>query len=230
MAKSKSHPSSSARETRERLLDAAEALYATRGFDGTSVRALTALAKANLAAVGYHFGSKNALILAAISRRYSWLNAVRMEWLDNLERQARPGSPDLEAVIDVLLYPVLDAYPDQPERSADLRRFFSRVHSEAPEFQKSIPIKGLMEVADRFFGLFQKLLPDLPEEDLYWRMHFSVGPIIGTLTHGSRLRSLSHGLCDPDDIEGSIRRLRSFISAGMRAPTMAHPVETRQPA
>lgn len=217
-------------DTRARLLDAAETIYSEKGLDGTSVRALTSLAGANLAAVGYHFGSKNALIQEAIQRRFEWLIVLRMEWLDRLEEQARPQLPSLEDVTDVLLRPILNPYPDQPERSASLRRFFSRVHSEASDFQKSIPVKGFQETTDRFFRLFQGLLPDLSAEDLYWRMHFSIGPLIGTLTHGHRLRGFSHGICDPDDIEDAITRLRSFICAGMRAPANGQSIRARRPA
>ncbi|MEZ5274766.1 MAG: TetR family transcriptional regulator [Opitutaceae bacterium] len=217
-------------DTRDRLLDAAEAIYSEKGLDGTSVRALTSLAGANLAAVGYHFGSKNALIQEAIRRRFEWLIFLRKEWLDQLEDRARPQLPDLEDVVDVLLRPILNPYPDQPERSADLRRFFSRVHSEPPDFQKSIPVKGFQETTDRFVRLFQRLLPELSAEDIYWRMHFSIGPLIGTLTHGHRLREFSRGLCNPDDIEDAITRLRSFICAGMRAPAKEHPIPSRRPA
>jgi len=212
------NPSFRERDTSERLLDAAESLFAVGGSDGISVRAVTAEAEANLAAVGYHFGSKDALIQAAITRRFNWLNRTRMKRLDELEAKSAPELPPLESVIDVFLRPVLNAYPDQPERSAHLRAFFSRVFSEGPEFQKSIRVTSLQATADRFSGLIRAILPDLPMDEIYWRLHFSAGPILSTLLHGHRLKVLSHDLCDPDDVKGAIIRLRSFICAGLRAP------------
>ena len=183
------------------------------------MRAVTAEAGANIAAVGYHFGSKDALIQAVITRRFEWLNRKRIKRLDELESEAAPGLPQLESVIDVFLVPVLNAFPGDPERSAHLRAFFSRVFSESPEFQKSIRISGLQETADRFSALISAILPELPINEIYWRLHFSAGPMLSTLLHGHRLRILSHGQCDPDDIEGAVIRLRSFICAGLRAPT-----------
>ena len=213
-----SDTSAPVRETPDRLLDAAEFLFAAGGSDGISVRAVTAEAEANLAAVGYHFGSKDALIQAAITRRFQWLNRRRMKRLDELEAQAAPGLPRLESVIDEFLLPVLNAYPDQPERSAHLRGFFSRVFSESPEFQKSIRVTGLQNTVDRFSKLISTILPELPMDEIYWRIHFSAGPMLSTLLHGHRLKILSHGLCDPDDTGGAVIRLRSFICAGLRAP------------
>jgi AcrR family transcriptional regulator len=218
MTQSEEKPSAPGRDTSDRLLDAVEALFAAGGSDGISVRAVTTRAEANLAAVGYHFGSKDALIQAAITRRFDWLNERRMRHLNELEAQAVPGLPRLESVIDVFLLPVLNAYPDQPERSAHLRGFFSRVFSESPEFQKGIRVTGLQQTADRFSELISAILPELPMDEIYWRIHFSAGPMMSTLLHGHRLKLLSHGQCDPDDIQGAVIRLRSFICAGLRAP------------
>jgi len=206
------------RETSDRLLDATEVLFAAGGADGISVRAVTAKAGANIAAVGYHFGSKDALIQAAITRRFEWLCGKRLKRLDELEAEAAPGLPQLESVIDVFILPVLNAFPDQPERSTHLRAFFSRVFSESPEFQKGIRVTGLQQTADRFSSLISAILPELPMSEICWRIHFSAGPMLSTLLHGHRLRMLSHGLCDPDDVEGAVIQLRSFICAGLRAP------------
>jgi len=64
-------------DTRTQILDAAEHLFAERGFRGTSVRAITDLAGANLAAVAYHFGSKAELLAAAARRVIEPINAAQ---------------------------------------------------------------------------------------------------------------------------------------------------------
>src|SRR4029453_3762817 len=86
-------------ETRTRILDAAEELFMQHGFEGTSMRQLTAKAGANLAAVNYHFGSKDALMGAVFRRRLDPMNAGRIAELERLEKEAagRPLSP--EAII-----------------------------------------------------------------------------------------------------------------------------------
>ena len=75
-------------ETRTRILDAAEELFMQHGFEGTSMRLLTGKAQANLAAVNYHFGSKDALIEAVFRRRLDPMNASRIAELDRLEKEA----------------------------------------------------------------------------------------------------------------------------------------------
>jgi AcrR family transcriptional regulator len=217
-------------DTADRLLDAAEALYAESGLEAISVRSITARAHANLAAIGYHFGSKDALIQAVIQRRYNWLNNARRDKLDGLEADAAAGRPQLEDVIDVLLLPVLNPFPDRPSESARFRQFFSRVFSESPDFQKSIQIKGFRRTTERVVELLRKILPHLSDREIYWRLHFSAGPLVGTLTHGNRLRVLSNGRCDPDDIEEAVRQLRGFICAGLRAPSFSTTDSLRQPA
>lgn len=217
-------------DTRERLLDAAETLYAEKGLEGISVRAITGRAQANLAAVGYHFGSKDALIQEVIRRRYNWLSHVRMERLDRLEAMSDPAAPLLEDVIDVLLLPVLNPFPDHPVDSARYRQFFSRVFSESPQFQKSVQIKGFRKTTERVVALLRRTLPHLSDQDIYWRIHFSAGPLVGTLTHGNRLRVISNGLCDPDDINEAVKQLRGFICAGLGAPSFSATDQIRQPA
>src|SRR2546428_5463252 len=81
-------------ETRTRILDAAEELFMLHGFEGTSMRQLTAKAGVNLAAVNCHFGSKDALIEAVFRRRLDPMNAARIAALDELEKSARAPAPD----------------------------------------------------------------------------------------------------------------------------------------
>src|SRR5512144_758055 len=81
-------------ETRTRILDAAEELFMQHGFEGTSMRLLTARAAVNLAAVNYHFGSKHALIEAVFRRRLDPMNAARLAALESLEAEGRPSDPE----------------------------------------------------------------------------------------------------------------------------------------
>ena len=78
-------------DTKQRILDVAERLFATRGFHATSLRAITRAAEVNLAAVNYHFGSKDALLEAVMLRRLGPLNEIRQARLDqNLQVPRHP--------------------------------------------------------------------------------------------------------------------------------------------
>src|SRR6185437_320586 len=97
-------------ETRTRILDAAEELFMQHGFEGTSMRLLTAKAGVNLAAVNYHFGSKHALVEAVFRRRLDPMNAARISALEELERQGHPLTPD--AIIRAFVAPSLRLIED----------------------------------------------------------------------------------------------------------------------
>src|ERR1700744_1904733 len=94
--------------TKTRILDAAERLFARDGFEATSLRAITTEAQVNLAAVNYHFQSKEALVQAVIGRRMGPVNARRLALLDACELQAAGAPLPLEQTIDAFLRPVVE--------------------------------------------------------------------------------------------------------------------------
>src|SRR3954466_13792496 len=102
-------------DTRERILDTAERLFAERGFGATSLRSIIASAEVNLAAVHYHFRSKEALLEAVIVRRLEPLNRERLELLDQYEREAGKWGPSLEQILDALLSPPIRFVRTTPE-------------------------------------------------------------------------------------------------------------------
>ena len=93
-------------DTRTQILDAAERLFAERGFRGTSVRAITDLAGANLAAVGYHFGSKAELMAAVARRVIEPINAAQSAGLDRL--LARTPDPSVADLVEAFAGPMFD--------------------------------------------------------------------------------------------------------------------------
>src|SRR5437588_10537254 len=94
--------------TKDRILDAAEGLLARHGFEATSLRAITAAAGVNLAAVNYHFQSKDALIRAVIARRIGPINEKRLEMLDAIEAAAGDGPLPIAPVIEAFVGPVIE--------------------------------------------------------------------------------------------------------------------------
>src|SRR5579863_9327890 len=94
--------------TKDRLLDAAERLFAQHGIEATSLRVITREAGVNLAAVNYHFQSKEALMHAVIARRLDPINEKRLAMLDACEAKAGEGPLAVDEVLHALLGPIFE--------------------------------------------------------------------------------------------------------------------------
>jgi AcrR family transcriptional regulator len=204
-------------DTRQRLLDAAERLFAENGLDGTSLRAITTEADANLAAVNYHFQSKEGLITAVFERRIGPLNRERGRLLDLAVQKAAPQPPALEDVIRAFIAPPLRLRDQGGGGGESIACLIGRMFSEPSEI-KMLVIGQFRQTAERFIAVLQQVLPDLPRAELLWRLHFLVGGMAHTSAAGDLIRVFSQGACDPDDAEGTIERLVAFAAAGFCAP------------
>ena len=203
--------------TKDRILDAAERLFADHGFAGTSLRTLTTEADVNLAAVNYHFGSKEALFQKVFARRVEPLNRARLELLDACESRSGNRSPALEEILRAFLAPALRLSHDPSSGGPAFLRLMGRIYTEPGDFWKPV-IAQFEEVKNRFGAVLRRALADLPPVELFWRMHFLVGAMCHTMVDTYRLEVISGGLCDPTDVDGIIDRLVGFAAAGLRAP------------
>jgi AcrR family transcriptional regulator len=202
-------------DTKERILDAAERLFSHDGFEATSLRAITAEAHVNLAAVNYHFQSKEALVRAVIGRRLGPVNERRIALLDDCEAAAGDGPLPLEPVLDAFIRPVLEIAQTHAKEFGPL---MGRLYTEPGEFIKHVYKEHLEQVGARFVAAFERALPDLPPVDLMWRLHFVIGVMTHTLGAARLLEFLSHGRCDPSDVEGTLQRIKTFVAAGLATP------------
>ena len=201
--------------TKDRILNAAERLFASDGFEATSLRAITAEAHVNLAAVNYHFQSKEALVEAVIERRLGPVNHQRLALLDAYEVQAAGGPVPLDKIVDAFLRPVLEMVGSHAHEFVPL---IGRLYTEPGEFAERIYKQQFEHLAQRFIPAFQRALPDLPRVELSWRLHFAIGALAHTMGAGKLLKLMSGGLSDVSDVEGTLRRMKSFILAGLTAP------------
>ena len=205
-----------ASDTRARILQAAEALFAEHGFDAVSMRDLTAKAGVNLAAVNYHFGSKQALLAEVFALRASALVDERLRLLAALPRD-KQGRPRLEAVIEAFLRPSLEM-SQQPGGSHHMRLrarlALERVGSGGTQYPEMFDHSN-----NRYIDVIAEALPDLPRAELYWGFHALLGIQNYTMANSGRIQHLSGGTCDPTDVEGTLKRLVPFIAAGFRVLT-----------
>jgi AcrR family transcriptional regulator len=210
--------------TRDLLLDAAERLFARDGFDAASLRAITREAGTNLAAVHYHFGSKEGLARAVFARRVGPLNDERLRLLEVL--QARSTAPALEELIVAFVAPALTLGDDR-ENGKGLANLGALV-SRALESREGDPFRALVfeqfqGVRDRFLTAFHHALPELPLAEVHWRFLFTLGAMIHTASKG-HLVALGIPGGRPSSREERLRRLVTFLAAGWRAtPTSEEP-------
>jgi AcrR family transcriptional regulator len=194
-------------DTKTRILNAAEKLFGKDGFDGTSLRDITAEADVNLAAVNYHFQSKDSLIDAVIARRIEPVTQKRLELLD-----AAGLHPTVEQIVHAFVGPVVEQDP------SPFVPLIGRVLSTPDQFVSRVFKKHLAVVAERFAGALAEALPELSQAERLWRLHFMAGAMAHMLLWRHLLPELTNGACDPTDRKAVATRLVAFAAAGFRAP------------
>lgn len=214
MPSSSQLPASSAPDTRDRILDTAERLFAAHGFDGTSLRQITEAAEVNLAAVNYHFGSKEELYTQVFVRRIVPINARRMEMLDTAVAQAASGPVSLRAIFDSFARPVFEL----ADRAPGFLRLLARNVGAPPAFMTSVIEAQFRPLITRYVGLLQLALPHLPPKTVFWRMHFMVGATLHCASHHFTIDQMSGGLCHTHDVEEMLQHLADFAVAGIGGP------------
>jgi AcrR family transcriptional regulator len=207
-------------DTKDRILDAAERLFGEFGYDATSLRAITAEAGVNIAAVNYHFKSKEGLLRAVLTRRIRPINEQRFAMLSAYEEARGSGPPRVEDLVRILLTPMM-AVGAGPE-AVGLRMLIGRMYSEPSRNIHHMFFQEMKEVVWRFAAAFQRALSSMPVAEVYWRIHFLIGAAAHTLAGTALLETFSGGLCDPNDSAGAIDRLVAFVVGGLKAPLPAN--------
>jgi AcrR family transcriptional regulator len=202
--------------TRTRILDAAEELFMQHGFEGTSMRQLTSRAGVNLAAVNYHFGSKDALIEAVFRRRLDPMNAARIAELAKLEAS---GNPSPEAIIRAFVGPSLRLVEDAKGGGRNFTRLLGRTYSEPSKGLRALIGQMYAPTMERYKTALERALPQMPKDELVWRMHFMFGTLAYTLAATDTVQLIAG--CKPEDrYDAQLleERLTAFLLAGLLAP------------
>lgn len=207
------------RETQTRILDAAEELFLQHGFEGASMRMLTARAGVNLAAINYHFGSKDALIEAVLRRRLDPMNANRVAALDHLEAQAAGRPVEPEAIIGAFVGTSLRMIEDARGGGRNFIRLLGRTYTDPDKRIRALIGQLYAPAMERYKAAFTRALPDLPRDELVWRMHFMFGTLSYTLAATDTVQLIA-GFKAEDRYDARLleARLTAFLAAGLLAP------------
>ena len=199
--------------TKERILGAAETLFARHGFAGASLRQVTAAANVNLAAVNYHFGSKDKLIEEVFRRRLDELNALRLAALDAALAKAEPR---LDDVLGAFIRPALALSLDEVGGHAFMR-MLARAYAEHDERLRKFLSDNYGHVLREFAAAFARLLPHLDREKLYWRLDFVTGALTHSMADFGPMKRRGP-VSEETHRERAAEHLIRFAAAGLGAP------------
>ncbi|HET8694667.1 MAG TPA: TetR/AcrR family transcriptional regulator [Aquabacterium sp.] len=213
-------------DTKTRILDAAEALFVSGGFDALSMRQITAAAQVNLAAVNYHFGSKDALIQAVLARQLDPLHEQRLDMLTRLETKLG-AKLQCEHVLIAMFLPAVRMSRIEAPHADRFLQFLGRAYTDPSAVVRDFIDTHYLEVLGRFFLAFQRALPELSIDDLAFRLHFAMGALSGILAGGETQRLLKEFTQGQGDHESFLlTRLITLMTAALRVP-LPGPQDTR---
>jgi len=203
--------------TKDKILDAAENLFADKGFNGTSLREITSLADVNLAAVNYHFGSKKELIKAVMSRYMNELSPKLQSALSIICQQSTP--PNLDEVFSAFIDPLLSLNVFRENGTSIFLQLLGRGYTDSQGFLRWFLTTQYPEVITNFVNAVQRAYPELSAEDIFWRLHFTMGTVVFTMSSSDALMDIAQSdFAQKVDIADVIRKVIPFVAAGVGAP------------
>jgi AcrR family transcriptional regulator len=203
--------------TKARILQATETLFLQRSYEGTSLRAITTEANVNLAAVNYHYGSKEELFTLLLTERLNPLNEERGARLAALSTQGFDKDYRVEQIIATLFLPALSLARDTTRGGPDFLRFVGRAYADPSEFVRTLLHDRYAAVNLKFKQAFAEALPELPERDLAMRLNFILDSVSSTLA-SEDVRKVIGGLRpNADDDTELLAYLAPFLGAALRS-------------
>lgn len=206
-------------DTKTRILDGAEQLFAREGFHNTSLRAITSLAEANLASANYHFGSKDALLQAVIERRLLPLDQIRDAKIREVLARANgeKTSPTAEALLRAFIEPTLE-FSNSSTGARDFISLIGRSLSEPDETVRNCFLTLVLPTFQLLFKGLSKALPQLSPAILLTRLQFIMGTMSHVMCTGTLSALNNPALPPPLDQDALIQQLLKYALAGLEAP------------
>lgn len=202
--------------TKMRLLDVSARLFAESGFDSVSLRLITENAEANLAAVNYHFGSKEELITAVVEKLVGPVNQRRLALLRKINLDI---SGACESIVEAFIDPVIQAASRGDEEDQRYCKLMSRCIASRDERVTSLVLRQFPEVLAKFVDALRSVCPWISSDEAHMRIMFMAGAMAHSLFHHDKLVIISKGRCEIASLDGLRDELVQFISAGMSAGT-----------
>lgn len=207
--------------TKTRILAATEKLFVTHGFDATSLRAITTEAGVNLAAVNYHFGSKEELFALVLTNRLDSLNLDRVRLLDALQAKGFDTEHTVEQLIATMFLPALQLARNPERGGDDFLKFLGRAYADPSAFVRGLLAERYAAQDARFVAAFAKALPELAAQDLSMRLHFMLDAISSTLASEDARKLLSALAATSKDAIAEdaavLAHLGPFLAGSLRA-------------
>lgn len=201
--------------TRERMLLAAEELFAAHGYGGTSLRAIMARANVNTGSVHYHFRTKENLLEALFAMRVEGMNAERRALLAACEPQDGKDIPDLHAVLRAFLGPAI-RFARSPA-GTNFNKVSALCSVDPNENVRRIAFAAYDEVARRFTGLLRRACPWLDDHEFFWRLNCMFGSMMYVRTNNGRVAQLLPGSPSDKTVDVALEQLVAFAEGGLLA-------------
>lgn len=206
-----------AKVTAQRILETAIGLFAERGFDQTSVRDITQAAEVNLAAINYHFGSRDGLIEAVAERYLTPLCDELDRQLDDYE-QIDEQDLSVELLIEALFSAILKAVSKDEQGVCLFMRLVNQAYLTGEPTLRNYLENQYQPQLLRFATALKQQLPDVSTSEFYWRCHFVIGAAVVPLSRHSLLSEQEQELIGQPASEPTVfHRLVAFVSAGLRS-------------
>ena len=203
-------------DTKQKILDTAAELFAEDGYSATSLRRVIAKAGVNLAAVHYHFGTKQDLLDQIITQKISSLNGRRIELLDQFEAEAAPEPLSIEKVVEAFLTPAVLMAP-----GSGFVRLMARLHAEKSAME--VILRNFQPLFERYTSALRRALPGMSEVEIAWKVHFMLGSMSHTLLVTPWLSP--EAAAEPARV--IVKRLVTFVTSGFLAPVAVENIRVK---
>ncbi|MET4580493.1 TetR/AcrR family transcriptional regulator [Ottowia thiooxydans] len=209
-------------ETPEKVLDAAETLFAQRGYHGVSLRQIAQEAKVAVSLVQYHFANKEELFGAVLGRRIAVINYERLQRLDAVEQRSK-GQPELQDVLRAFLEPTLLFSRNKAQGGQQYAQLIAQISNDPQPHARRVSREHSDPIARQTIRVLAKALPHMDQKTLTWCYLFSVGAMVSAMSPTGRIRTISEERNDPDDTTELIQLLVTFLTGGFQATYATYP-------
>ena len=202
------------KQTKARIIEAAEYLFALQGYGQTSMREITARADVNLASVNYHFGSKKNLIQAVLKRYFD----VMMPQIDEALAKLVPsvGRKGVDQVLQNLKGPLLNLNAVQPDGTEMFVQLLGKGYTESQGHLRRFIMQDYGITVRKLTQTIKQCLPEVSDEELFWRLHFAIGSFVFSMASSKALREIAESDFQREvDISDVIVQLVPFVASGV---------------